>query len=425
MSLLDRTWERPAPTRAQVRADLRLGVLAALVSVASVELFHSASGASLGWRGIEGYLWFGLAGLALAGRRRFPLTTLVVESVVFVVVGERMVELGIVFTIQMILFAALYAAWAWSRHTRALQVVTVLVLVAMFGWIAVQFARPGATPPESGVGLLPSAAAIIVYSIAINVVYFFGAIAWGHAAWLSARRSALIAEQREREIGVQDLERRQAVQAERVRIARDLHDVVAHHVSGIGVQAAGAGRLLDSRPEAARDALGRIESSSRQAVSQMHQLVGLLREADEAAPTDRGPQPGLDDVRALAVTTERPSVEVTSVGVPFDVPATLGVSLYRVVQEALTNVRRHSLATSARITVRHVHQDGTRAVEVEVLDDGPARGVPDAQDGPGGGFGIDGIRERAAMHGGVADVGPRPSGGFRVRVRVPVPEENP
>ncbi|MCO7239921.1 sensor histidine kinase, partial [Aeromicrobium sp. CnD17-E] len=176
------------------------------------------------------------------------------------------------------------------------------------------------------------------------------------------------------------------------------------------------------RPERAREALGAIETSSRQAVAQMHQIVGLLRSDDDAAPSDRGPQPGLDDVRQLAVTTDRPSVEVHCVGETFPVPDTVGLSLYRVAQEALSNVRRHSAATSARVTLRHLSEPGERAaVEVEVLDDGPVRSTPRED---GGGFGLDGIRERVAMHGGLADIGPRPAGGFRVRVRIPVDRED-
>lgn len=410
---IDRSWDRPPPTSAQLRTDVLAGVALAVLSVASVEVFHSANGASLGWRGIEGYLWFAVAGLALAGRRALPLTTLVVESVVFVVVGERMLALGTIFTIQMIMFAALYSAWAWSRRPRALLAVTAAVLVAMFGWLAIVFARPDAMPDRPQMGLLDPDAAIIVYSLAINVVYFLGAIVWGQAAWQSARRRALVEAQVENERRRQDAERREAVQAERLRIARDLHDVVAHHVSGIGVQAAGASRMIDVRPDTARQALGTIEVSSRRAVTQMQQLVGLLRGPSDG-PAERGPQPGLADLPALVAESREPSATLTVVGEPRPVDPGVGLSLYRVVQEALTNVRRHSTAREARVTVRHL--DDPRAVEVEVLDDGAPRTPHEAS----GGHGLIGVRERAAAHGGVAETGPRPHGGFRVRVRVPV-----
>ena len=214
MSILDRSWTRPRPTRAQLATDVVLGVVAALVSVASVQVYASASGVSTGWKGVEAYLWFGLGGLALCWRRQYPLTVLVVVSAVFIVVGERLLELGAVFTIQMVLFAALYAAWAWSRRPRSLMVVTLVVLVGMFGWLLWSFGRDLMPPLGEQTGLLPPKVALIVYSVALNVMYFFGAIAWGQAAYLSARRSALVEDQRERERAVQDVEQRQAVQAE-------------------------------------------------------------------------------------------------------------------------------------------------------------------------------------------------------------------
>ncbi len=400
----------------QARRDVYMAAAVAILSVASTEVWHSAYGASLGWRGVEAFIWFGLAGLALAGRRRFPLSTLMVESAVFIVIGERLQALAGVFTIQMILFASIYAAWAWSRRSRALVVVTGVVLVAMFGWLSWSFTQPDRVPRNPDVGMLDAFTATVIYGVAINIIFFFGAIAWGHSAWRSARQRAQIEEQAERERARQAAERESAVQAERVRIARDLHDVVAHHVSGIGVQAAGAGRVIGVEPEAAREALTTIENSSRQAVTQMHQLVGLLRTTDEAPADDRGPKPGLADIATLASADAVPVVEHRVVGEPFDVSDTVALSLYRVAQEAVANVRRHALARRAAVVVRYV-DDGVRAAEVEVTDDG--RG-PDTSGGGDGGFGLTGIRERAAMHGGEAEIGPRPQGGFRVRVRIPV-----
>lgn len=419
MRVLDRSWTRPAPTRRQVRIDVAAAVVTAFVSVASVEIWRSGNGADLGWRGVEAYGWFALAGLLLAGRRALPLTTMALQAVVFVVIGERLEAFAALFTIQMILFASMYSAWAWSRRPRLLVATTVVVVVVMFVWIVVLFARPDALPENESIGLISSATAIVLYSYIVNVVYFGGAIAWGQVAWRSARRRALIEEQMGRERSRQDAERGRAVQAERVRIARDLHDVVAHHVSGIGVQASGAARLLDRKPEAARQALSRIETSSRQAVTQMHQLVGLLREQGDDRESARGPQPGLDDIAELARQSQDPAVELHLVGEPRPVSSTVGLSLFRITQEALTNVRRHARAKQATVTVRHL--DGDRpAVEVEVLDDGSGR--PATSD-DGGGFGLEGIRERVATHGGEAEIGPRPQGGFRVRVRIPVDDE--
>ncbi|MDO9457878.1 sensor histidine kinase [Nocardioides sp.] len=409
--LPDRTWARPGPTAEQRRHDVVLGLVAAVVFVASAELLHSAYGFDRGIADVEAFVLLGVAGLVLAGRRRFPLTTMLVQSGLFILVGERLAEYGAAFTVQMAMFAVVYAAWAWSDRPRALLASTLVVLVAMFGWLVVALLEDGVLPPGR-VGLVDAGVAAFAYSLAINIVYFGGAIAWGQAAWSSARRRVLLEAQQERERAARSLEQERAVHDERVRIARDLHDVVAHHISGIGVQAAGAGRVLERDPGAAREALSTIESSSRRAVAQMHQLVGLLRASGE--DLGRTPQPGLADVATLAGGV-RPEVEHRVVGEPFAVPETVGLSLFRVAQEAVTNARRHAHARHASVVVRYV--DEPHAVEVEVLDDGRSESAHQGS----GGYGLRGIRERAALHDGEAEIGPRPQGGgWRVRVRVPV-----
>ncbi|AWB91930.1 sensor histidine kinase [Aeromicrobium chenweiae] len=421
---LDRRWSRPGPTPAQIRRDTLCGVAAAVLSVVSVEVWHSGYGSSLGWKGIEAYVLFGLAGLLLALRRRFPLTTSLLVSAVFLAIVDRLNDLGAIFTIQVVLFIALYSAWAWSRARRQLYATSAAVLLAVLGWLVWEFVTTD--PPDlPHKGLIPPYPAAIVYSLAINIVYLLGAMTWGHVAWRSARQREEIAEGVAAERRAQDRERDSAVQAERVRIARDLHDVVAHHVSGIGVQAAGAARVIDSRPDMAKDALEVIERSSRQAVQQMHQLVGLLRSDRDG--DERAPQPGLDELHTLATAADGTPVESSAtvtfrqVGEPFEVPRTVGLSLFRIAQEAVANMRRHARATSGEVVVRFAppSEGGAASVEVEVIDDG--NGGEESSSRPGsGGFGLTGIRERAAMHGGTWEIGPRPEGGFRVRVRIPV-----
>ena len=412
MTWLTRDWQRPLPSPRQLRNDLVVGVVVAVLAVASLAVFRSAAGVAQPEHGNESYLWFAAAGALLGLRRRFPLVVLLLESAIFIVIGERFADLAIVFTIQMVLFAALYAAWAWSRSVRALYGTTAVVLIGMFGWLIWSFTRPGMLPGEGDAGfLLPRDTAVIIYSVAINVVYFFGAIAWGQAAWMSARRRALLEAQFERERGHQLAERRQAVQAERVRIARDLHDVVAHHVSSIGIQATGARRILERDPVRAAEALATIEASSRQAVAQMHQLVGLLREGDEDSA--REPQPGLGDVLALADPRGVPRVEVEVVGVRSDVDATVSLNLFRIAQEAVTNARRHAQAKRVLVTLRYLDD----WVEVEVVDDGHGSRQDPPVTSDEGGFGLAGIRERVVMLGAHHEIGNRPHGGFRVRVR--------
>ena len=414
MRAFDRSWERPRPTSAQVRADVVLGVVAALLSVVSVELLRSASAIDLK-RPMLTFTLFAVAGVLLAIRRSFPLTMLAAESVVFIVVGEMQPEIGIAATIQVILFASLYSAWAWSRRPRELMWLSAAVIVAMFGWLVWAFVHdfPDGTPST---GLIPQKPALIVYTVGINVAYFFGAIAWGQSAYRSARRAAEIERQAERERDAQERERDTAVRDERVRIARDLHDVVAHHVSGIGVQAAGASRVLTTDPEGARSALGRIEQASRDAVRQMHQLVGLLRD-DAVGRGGRDPQPGLADLHTLATGDGNPTVTFRESGEQFPVPPTVQLSLFRVAQEAVTNVRRHARASTATVVLRHLDEP-ERAVEIEITDDGRSDSPAESD----GGFGLSGIRERVSMHGGSSEIGPRPQGGFRVRVRIPVEE---
>jgi signal transduction histidine kinase len=207
---------------------------------------------------------------------------------------------------------------------------------------------------------------------------------------------------------------RQAVFAERVRIARELHDVVAHHVSVMGVQAGAARRVMQRQPEKAAEALSSIEASSRQAVLELHRLLGFLRrdgEADEIAP-----QPGLAQLGDLVAEAAQGdlSVDLSIEGEPRPLSPTLEVSAYRVIQEALTNTRKHSGGGRAMVRVLY----GPATLEVEVLDDG--RACRDGATHSEGGQGLIGMRERAGLHGGHFRAGPRPEGGFAVHATFPV-----
>lgn len=213
--------------------------------------------------------------------------------------------------------------------------------------------------------------------------------------------------------------RDQAVVDERLRIARELHDVVAHHVSVMGIQAGAARRLLQTRPEQASEALVNVEDSAREAVTQMRGLLGALRASDVASDEDRGPQPMLAELPELVASFAPLQVSLDAVerapGLLERVPLPLQLSLYRTVQEALANVVKHSTARTASVVVR----EGRGYVEAEVLDDGRPRGGTS-----GTGLGLVGMRERIASHHGTSDIGPRVTGGYRVRVRFPL-EETP
>jgi signal transduction histidine kinase len=197
--------------------------------------------------------------------------------------------------------------------------------------------------------------------------------------------------------------------AERVRIARDLHDVVAHHVSVMGVQAGAARRVLDKDPVLAREALQTVEQTARVAIGELRGLLGVLRAEDSDTPDTR--VPGLDRVSELVSSAETAGLEVEYgvYGEPWPVPEAVAVSAYRVVQEALTNVVKHASARTACVRMRYL----THTLEVEITDDGRG-GVKTAN-----GFGLLGIRERVAVHNGELEAGPRRDGGYRVRVSFP------
>lgn len=210
---------------------------------------------------------------------------------------------------------------------------------------------------------------------------------------------------------------REAVAAERQRIARELHDVVAHSLSVMVVQAGAARRLVTTKPERAAEALGAIETTGREALDEMRRLLGVLRTADDgAAGGALEPQPSLARLDALVGSETGLPVEVVVDGDPATLPAAVDLQAYRIVQEALTNVRKH--AGPARATV-HLHY-GTEALEVRVDDDGRGASAAPADAGSGGGHGLVGMRERAALCGGELRAGPRPGGGWSVTARLPL-----
>jgi len=212
-----------------------------------------------------------------------------------------------------------------------------------------------------------------------------------------------------------------ATAGERLRIARELHDVVAHSMSLIAVKAGVANHVVAVRPEEARDALRVIEATSRSALTEMRRLLGVLR--PDGDPASLEPVPGHGDLRALADRASSAGVRVSlDVRGLERVPEGVGLTVYRIVQEALTNVVRH--AAPARCLVAVV-ADG-RAVAIEVTDDGPGRRVLPPIAGHGRGHGLLGMRERAARCGGSFSAGPRPEGGFRVWASLPYePLEDP
>lgn len=199
-----------------------------------------------------------------------------------------------------------------------------------------------------------------------------------------------------------DIERR--LEDQRLRIARELHDVMAHTITGVSVQASVAADVIDDDPEQAKTALEAIRSQSGEALSELRAAVGLLR----AGEAPRDPAPGLDELDGLVARTGL-DVELDVTGEPRALPKAIELTAYRIVQESLTNVVRHARASSARVQLSY----GQAGLDVEVTDDGVAA------NGSEPGFGLAGMRERAEAVGGTLEAGRAPGGGFRVHAHLP------
>jgi signal transduction histidine kinase len=216
-----------------------------------------------------------------------------------------------------------------------------------------------------------------------------------------------------------DTQARIAVAAERARIARELHDVVAHNVSVMVVQADGAAYALDADPGRARQALAAISATGRQALSELRVLLGVLRKTDGNGDATLAPQPGLAEVDELVDQARAAGLTVTYAveGTPRPLPGGADLAAYRIVQESLTNARKHA-GPQARASVRLRYTADT--LEIAIADDGGGAAgratVPD-----GAGHGLTGMRERAAMYGGLVRAGPRAGGGFQVTAALPFP----
>ena len=263
-----------------------------------------------------------------------------------------------------------------------------------------------------------AADAIVEESQTVSALLFFTFFVVGlpvAAGQATRSRAQLADELADRAVALErarEGEAQAAVQEERARIARELHDVVAHDVSVMVVQAAAAKRIVEREPDRAEEAIVSIEGTGREALAEMRRLLGVLRRGDEDLAL--APQPSLSRVDALLARTRAAGLDVALERSGDDAPLPAGVDLaaYRVVQEALANVVRHAGAEHA--TVRLTYDP--RAVVVEVVDDG--RGA--ANGGGKAGHGLVGLRERVDLYGGDFEAGPRAEGGFGVRARLPV-----
>ncbi|MEU8207066.1 histidine kinase [Streptosporangium sp. NPDC049046] len=377
---------------------------------------------------------------------------------VALVMDEAVARPGPLVVLGMIAGAAQGVALWWRRS----HPVTVMA-VALAGGLVVHYLAPQGLFPFAGLFAIGSLAALrpprvslpaLAALLALTALNFrtapsqdaqfamaFPVLAWALGEVVRNRRVAI------------DQESRRAVSEEQARIARELHDVIAHSVSVIVVQAAAADDVFDEHPDQARAALRSIEAAGREALGELRGLLAVVRPAGDAAPGS--PRPGLDRLGELVEPFRAAGLQVAvrreDTGAAGALPPGVDLAAYRIVQEALTNTLRHAGAGRAEVTVRAT----SGMLEVDILDDGRGGGGGDGVDSGGGGsggggngvgrggdgsngglggedgsgdgmgdggggHGIAGMRERAVMLGGTLDAGPRPGGGFRVRARLPL-----
>jgi signal transduction histidine kinase len=327
--------------------------------------------------------------LILAGsvwlRRRVPLTAFVTSSVALCV--ESLLGIGSAFSPYANQLGA-YSLGLYATRTRARWGPPIIV-AGVVGYFTVTTSPMG---PLTPIGVL---------------------FVW-LATWILGYSTA---RRREEQESARQAIARQVVAEERTRLARELHDVVAHHVSVIGLLAAAARRTLDHDPGKANAALTSIENASRQAVGEMHRLLGFLRQESDA--NQLAPPPNLRQLDALTAQLREAnfSIDVRVEGDERVLPTSIDMSAYRVVQEALTNTIKHAEgATAARVRVQYRPKE----VEVEVVDDGLRQAaVPNKRVG----HGLIGMRERVALHGGRLTAGPRPGGGYEVHAIFPLDQQ--
>jgi signal transduction histidine kinase len=312
------------------------------------------------------------------------------------------------------MFIALYTVGAWMNARRVAFFVRVGIMLVMAAWLVVEMYRQAidqAAKADVVAGMFSPLVAFLMLQVLLNVLYFGGAYYFGERSWSAARQRAAL-EQRTQELERErELNAAQAVALDRVRIARELHDVVAHHVSVMGVQAGAARMMIPQDPQAATELVAGIETSARDAIRDFRQLLDTLRAPGDSE--DVSSTVDIDDIAELAAASTSAGLptRLQVIGDPVPVPRVTAVNLYRIAQESLTNARRHA-GPDAEADVRIRYEPG--AVELEVVNTG--RIVTGLRPG----LGQLGMRERAAASGGTIELVPRAAGGFRVRATLPV-----
>lgn len=386
--------------------DALLALLVTVMQVQGVQSTPAAEAAAAGEGSARAltdlgglaYLLVVVSGVVLAARRRWPVA-------VFAATG---IASGVYYTLDfpdgpvwLGLFVAIYTLAAHGDGRRSLSIAGVGIAVLAVVWLV---AAVDIEPRE-----------------AIGWVFFrIGASVMSAALGESARsRRVIAAEAQERAewaVRTREEEARSRVDAERLRIAREVHDTVAHAIAIINVQAGVTAHVLDKRPERARATLVEIEKTSSQALQEMRTILGVLRDENDG----RAPHPGLDQIDELLTTAREAGIDLKVEGIPppAALPSAIGGAAYRILQESITNVIRHVGPTRVTVTMDH----GVDVLEIRVTDEGNRNNASDVDSQTRGAFGrgILGMRERCVLLGGELSAKPYPEGGFEVRAILPL-----
>jgi signal transduction histidine kinase len=331
--------------------------------------------------------------VSLSIRRRFPLVGLGLLLVGLTFFATPFIMVG-----AAVLISA-YSAAVYSSYRRIALVALLLVPVELV--------------KDGYINLLPGNRQLVLL---VGLPLLIGAVLYGS----EVRRQATtdVAAQKKTREDKQQEAIRLAVEAERSRIARELHDVVTHNVSVMVVMAGAARKTLQRDPEQATNALLEVESAGRAAMAELRQVMGLLTESVREQH-QLAPQPGLDQLEPLVSRIRATGVPIAYrvLGEPRSLPAGLDLTAYRVVQEALTNTVKHASGASVDILVDYKPS----RLSLDIADSG---GVPGQSAASGNGRGLIGLRERVSVHGGTVSAGPRAHGGYRVQVEIPLPVED-
>jgi signal transduction histidine kinase len=346
---------------------------------------------------LMGPLLFG-SGLILAVRRRFPVTVFCIAGASSLVYYGSGLPDG---PGWVSLFVAVYTLTAQGDGTRSLRVAILGLGVLTVAWL---FTANLAEPRNAGWLFFRIGTAVMAATLGESV---------------RARRvlAAQAQERAERAERTREQDARRRVDAERLRIAREVHDTVAHAIAIINVQAGATAHVLDKRPEQARATLRTIEQTSARALHELRTTLDMLTESGDDDRDGRAPAPGLHQIDDLTAGARRAGLQVSveTTGTARDLPSALDIAGYRILQESITNVIRHAGSGRVRIGVHY----GESELVVSVADDG--RGM--SAQAKGGGRGIAGMRERCELLGGSLVAGPRPGGGFEVLATLPLRPE--